>query len=76
MHPYSFTAWSLDGDSWSKPDPGHFTPKEAPVPIVEEDGWGGLRAGLDGYGVRSSDKPVRGVSLYLLRYPGNRPIAE
>ena len=51
--------------------------KGALVPVVEEGG-GGLRAGLDGYGkektlaptgVRSPDHPARGESLYLLRYP-------
>jgi hypothetical protein len=50
-------------------------PKEALVPIVEEAG-GGLRAGLDRYGFRSPDNPVRGESLYLLHYPDNRPTAE
>ena len=29
----------LDGDEWSTPRPGHFTPSKDPVPIVQEDGW-------------------------------------
>jgi len=30
---------ALDGDGWSTPRPGRFTPGKDPVPIVQEDGW-------------------------------------
>ena len=29
---------ALNGDGWSKPRPGHFTPRKDPVPIVQEAG--------------------------------------
>ena len=30
---------ALDGDGWSTPRPGRFTPGKDPVPIVQEAGW-------------------------------------
>ena len=30
---------TLDGDGWSTPRPGRFTPRKDPVPIVLEAGW-------------------------------------
>jgi hypothetical protein len=34
----SLTA-ALDGEGWSTPRPGRFTPEKDPVPIVWEAGW-------------------------------------
>ena len=40
---------ALDGDGWSTPCPGRFTPQERPGTHCI-GGWAGHRADLDGYG--------------------------
>jgi hypothetical protein len=64
---------ALDGDGWSTPHPGRFTPRKDPVPI---EVWVGRRPGLDRCrkschltGIRSQDCPAHSKSLYQLRYP-------
>jgi len=55
----------LDGDGWSTPRPGRFTPWERPGTHLA-GGWVGLRAGLDG---RKISPIVQ--SLYRLSYRAN-----
>ena len=57
--------------------PAALYPRERPGPIVQETGWaqgrsGRLRKSISLTGVRSSDRPVRGESLYRLSYRGPR----
>ena len=64
----------LDGDGWSSPHPGRFTPGKDPVPIVQEAGWA---PGLVWTGVknlaptrmRSPDRPARCELMYRLCCP-------
>ena len=65
---------ALDGDGWSTPRPGRFTPGRNPVPIVQEAGWvpGPVWTGAENLasnGIRSPDRPARSESPYRLRYP-------
>ena len=53
-----------------------FTPGKDPVLIVQEVGWapGPVWTGAENLaptGIRSPDRPARGQSLYLLRYPAH-----
>ena len=65
---------SLDGDGWSTPRPGRFTPEKAPLPIVYEAGgapgpvWTGAE-NLALTGIRSPDSPARSESPYRLSHP-------
>ena len=57
------------------PRPGRFTPKEDPVPIIEEAGWapGPVRTNeknLVSTWIRFLDRAARSDSLYRLSYPG------
>jgi hypothetical protein len=70
---------ALDGDGWSTPRPGRFTPGKDPVPIVYEAGWapGPVWTGVKNLaptGIRSPDRPARSESLYRLSYPGPREL--
>ena len=70
----SFTS-ALDGNGWSTPRPGRFTPGKDPVPVVQEAGWaqGPVWTGAENLaltGIRSPDRPARSESLYRLSYPG------
>jgi hypothetical protein len=64
MYIYPFLTSALDGEGWSTPRPGRFTPRKEP------------QAGLTGAeniaptGIRSPHRPARSESLYRLRYPG------
>jgi hypothetical protein len=65
---------ALDGDRWSMPRPGRFTPGKDPVPTVREDEWGPgpiwtSAENLASTGIRSPDRPARSESLYRLSYP-------
>ena len=53
-----------------------FTPGKDPVPIIQEAGWapGPVWSGAENLaptGIRSPDRPVRGLSLYRLSYPAH-----
>ena len=67
---------ALDGDGWSTPRPGRFTPRERePVPIVQEAWWapGPVRTGVENL----SPPPGfdhRTVQPVVIRYPGPRPL--
>jgi len=66
---------ALDGDGWSTPRPGLFTPGKDSVPILKEAGWAPEPVwtgaeNLASTGIRSPDRPARSVSLYGLSYPG------
>jgi hypothetical protein len=55
---------ALDGDGWSTPRSGRFTPGKDPVPIVQEAGWtpGLVWAGAENLaptGFRSTDRSSR-----------------
>jgi len=55
---------ALDGDGWSTPRPGQFTPGKNPVPIVKEAGWapGPVWTGAENLaptGIRYPDCPAR-----------------
>jgi len=68
---------ALHRGGWSTPRPGRFAPGKNPVPIVWEAGWASepVWTGAEYLaltGIRSTDGPVRGESLYRLRYPGPR----
>ena len=68
---------ALDGDWWSTPRPGRFTPGKDPVPIVA--GWVPVAVwtGAENVaptGIRSPDRPALNKSLYRLSYPGTREI--
>jgi hypothetical protein len=65
----------LEGDGWSAPRPGRFTPGKDPVPIVQEAGWAPgpvwtCAENPASIGIRSPDRPARIQSLYQLSYPG------
>jgi hypothetical protein len=54
----------LDGGVWSTPCPGRITPREDPVPIVQDVGCapGLVWTGAENFaptGIRSSDRPAR-----------------
>ena len=65
MYRSTFTPTSaLDGDGWSSPRPGRFTPGKDPVPIVQKAGWapGPVWTGAENLvptGIRSPDRPAR-----------------
>ena len=66
---------ALDGDGYSTPKPGRFTPGKDAVPTVQEAGWVPVQVwtsaeNLAPTGIRSPDRRTRSVSLYRLRYPG------
>ena len=66
---------ALDGDEWSTPRPGRFTPGKEPVPIVQEAGWapGPVWTGAENLAptvIRSPDRPARSEPLYRLSYAG------
>ena len=55
--------------------PAAFTPKNDPVPIVQEAGWAPEPVwtgaeNLAPIGIRSPDRPARRQSPYWLSYPG------
>ena len=65
---------TLEGDGWSTPRPGRFTPGKDPVLIVKKTGWAPWQVwtgaeNLASSGIRSPDRPPRSKSLYRLRYP-------
>jgi hypothetical protein len=64
---------ALDGGGWSTPRPGRFTPRNDPVPIVQEAQWApGPVTGTENLaptGIRSPDRPAHSESLYRLSYP-------
>ena len=56
-----------DRGGWSRPCPGHFTPRKDPVPIVQEAGWapGPFRTGAENIaftGIRSPEHAARSES--------------
>jgi hypothetical protein len=53
---YSFMTSAIDGCEWSRPDHALPPEKGPPVPIVQEAGGGGDRAGMD--------REVRGKILF------------
>ena len=60
---------ALDGGGWSAARPDRFTPRNDPVPIVQEAGWaqGPVWTGAENLaltGIRSLDRPARSESLY------------
>ena len=62
-----------DLGGWSRPHSSRFTPRNDPVPIVQETGWapGPIWTGgqnLFPNWIRSPDRSVRSQSLYRLRY--------
>ena len=63
-----------DGGEWSTPCPGRFTPRNEPVPIVQEAErfpepfWTGAE-NLDPTGIRSPDRTTDSESLHRLSYP-------
>ena len=66
---------ALDGDGWSTPRPGRFTPRKYTVPILQEAGWapGPFWTGAENLastGIRSPDRPARSESLFRLSYRG------
>jgi hypothetical protein len=71
---YSLLTSALEGDGWSAPRPGRFTPRKDTVPIIQEAGWvpGSVwmcAKNLSPTGIRSPDRPARSESLYRLSYP-------
>jgi hypothetical protein len=55
----------------------YFTPRNDPVPIVQEAGWGPgpVWAGVENLvstGIRFPDLPARSQSLYRLSYPAHK----
>ena len=67
---------ALDGDGWSTPRPGRFTPQERdPVPIVQETGrapgpvWTAAK-NFAPTGIPAPGRPARSKSLYRLHYRG------
>ena len=66
---------ALDGDWWSTPLPGRFTPGKDPLPFVQKVGWapGPVWMGaenLGSTGIQTLDRPAHSESLYRLSYPG------
>ena len=67
---------ALDGEGWSTPRPGRFTPgKESRYPLYRrlggpQDQSGRFRKISPSTGIRSPDRPTRSESLYRLSYPG------
>jgi hypothetical protein len=62
----------LEGDGWSTPCSARFTLRKDAVIFVQElveprDRSGGTK-NIAPTGIRSPDRPARGVSLYRLRY--------
>jgi hypothetical protein len=57
------------------PDPGRFTPRKDPIPIVSEavKAPGSVRTGTDNFvdtGISSPSRPARSELLYRLSYHG------
>ena len=71
-----FLTSALDGDGWSTPRPGRFTPGKDPVTIVQETEWapGPVWTGAENIvpptGIGSPDRPARSKPLYRPSYPG------
>ena len=60
---------------WSTPSLCRFTPRNDPVPIVQEAGWASGPVwtsveNLASTGIRSPERLARSESLYRLSYPG------
>jgi hypothetical protein len=75
MYSYTLSLTSaLDGNGWSTPGPGHFTPGKDSVPLVREAGW--VRTGAENLaptGIRSPNRPARTELISYPFYNGHRP---
>jgi hypothetical protein len=74
-----FLTLALDGDEWSAPRPGRFTPGERSPGNHWIGGCVGSRASVDAVEKRkilqcresNPGRPARSLSVYRLRYPGS-----
>ena len=72
---YSFYNIGARWDWWLTPRPGRFPPRNDPVPIVQEAGWGPgpVCRGTENptfIGIRPPDRSTHSESLHRLSYPG------
>ena len=69
-----FASSALKGCGWSAPRPGCFTPRKAPIPILQEDGWFSMSVwmvtkNVVHTGIRSPNRPPPNESLFRLHHP-------